>query len=116
MLILYLACGIALLPLSHPEQLLSLTVPQIFLLIFCALNTLIGYGAFAEALEHWDASRVSAAITVVPLVTVGGMYLVTTVFPTYLRSEGLNLLSIFGACLVVVGSMAASLFKPAQKL
>jgi drug/metabolite transporter (DMT)-like permease len=116
MLILYLVCGLALLPLSHPEQLLLLTPSQIFLLLFCALNTLIGYGAFAEALEHWEASRVSAAITVVPLVTVGGMYVVTAVFPTYLTPEGLNPLSVFGACLVVFGAMAASLFKPAQKL
>lgn len=115
MLILYFISALVLLPLSHPSQVLTLSPVEIFLLVFCGLNTLIGYGAFAEALEHWEASRVSAAITVVPLVTVAGMYAVTAVFPHYLSPEGLNLLSVLGACLVVAGSMAAALFKPRKQ-
>ena len=40
-------------------------------LLFCAANTLVAYGAFAAALNHWEASRVSAVLALTPLATLG---------------------------------------------
>ncbi|MFO0213290.1 MAG: DMT family transporter, partial [Pseudanabaena sp.] len=63
LLCLYLSASTLLAPMAHPHRLLTLSALPLAALIFCALNTLIAYGAFAAALEHWEASRVSAVIT-----------------------------------------------------
>ncbi|MFN9481428.1 MAG: DMT family transporter, partial [Pseudanabaena sp.] len=70
LLCLYLSASTLLAPMAHPHRLLTLSALPLAALIFCALNTLIAYGAFAAALEHWEASRVSAVITLAPLVTL----------------------------------------------
>lgn len=59
------------LPFSSPLKISSLGGTEVFLLAFCAINTLVAYGCFAEALNHWEASRVSALLSSVPLMTVG---------------------------------------------
>jgi drug/metabolite transporter (DMT)-like permease len=79
------------------------------MLLFCCANTLIGYGAFAEALEHWEISRVSAVLSLAPLITLTGMWLVEYLFPGVVEPEGLNTLSILGALLVVAGSALSAL-------
>ena len=43
---------------------------QLACLIFCGLNTLVGYGALAEAMARWQAAQVSALITLTPLFTL----------------------------------------------
>ena len=49
-LLLYTLCTIALLPLATLSQVLALSNWQLACLIFCGLNTLVGYGALAEAI------------------------------------------------------------------
>ncbi|MDN3638408.1 DMT family transporter [Simiduia curdlanivorans] len=80
-------------------------------LIFAALNTIVAYGTFAYALQHWEASRVSATITLVPVITLLGVQLTNWLWPALIVVEPMNLLSWIGASLVVVGSMAAALLK-----
>jgi drug/metabolite transporter (DMT)-like permease len=79
------------------------------LLIFCCLNTVVAYGAFAEALHHWEASKVSAVLAVTPLFTILFANLVGWLFPAYLSAQQLNLWSWLGAALVVVGSALTAL-------
>ena len=38
-------------------------------LLFCCLNTLIAYGAYAEAMHLGEVTRVSATVAVSPLFT-----------------------------------------------
>ncbi len=109
MLFLYVGGVLMLFMISHPSQLFQLNRTQLLILIFCGVNTLIAYGSFAEALAHWEASRVSAVITTVPLLTVLAMKFGASLFPNYIIPEVLNSLSILGAALVVVGSMMAAL-------
>ena len=70
MMVIYLSCAALLTPWVHPLQALQLTPVQGWLLLACCLNTLVAYGAFAEALAHWEASRVSATLALTPLVTL----------------------------------------------
>ncbi len=51
--LLYTLCTIALLPLAKPEVIGQLSDWQLACLIFCGLNTLVGYGALAEAMARW---------------------------------------------------------------
>ncbi len=109
MFMIYLACVPLLSPWSSPGQALELDTIGWWLLIFCCLNTLIAYGAFAEALAHWEASRVSAILAITPLVTIASMKVLEYFYPDTLLSEPINLFSIAGALLVVIGSMITAL-------
>lgn len=107
--VLYLGAVLLLLPTSAPLTVRSLEPLQGWLLAFCCANTLIAYGAFAEALEHWEVSRVSAVLSLAPLFTLATMWLVNAFAPGLLQPEALNALSIGGALLVVAGSALCAL-------
>lgn len=109
LLCLYLSASTVLAPMAHPQKLLSLSALPLAALIFCALNTLIAYGAFAAALEHWEASRVSAVITLAPLVTLIASAILPNFVPQFLPPSPLTWLGYLGAIAVVFGSMVISL-------
>jgi len=73
------------------------------------LNTIVAYGCFAEALNCWDASKVSAVLALAPLFTIGSLKLVVFFQPDYAFSDRLGMLSLFGACLLVLGSALTAL-------
>lgn len=108
---IYLVCSAILLPLSTPGQLFSLGISELILLAFLIANTLVAYGCFAESLEHWEASRVSALLSTTPLITIGIVSLLARLNPEMMSPEQLNGLSILGAALVVGGSIAIAVGK-----
>lgn len=109
MMVIYLACALLLTPWAHPLQVLQLSALQFWLLLACCLNTLVAYGAFAEALAHWEASRVSATLSVTPLVTFVAVALAAVWWPDHVQPEQINLLGYAGALLVVLGSALTAL-------
>lgn len=109
LLMLYIGSTIVLSPAAHPSVILNVNVLQAWMFAFCCLNTVFAYGAFAEALKHWEASRVGATLTLTPLFTIGAMWLIEHFAPTLVAPEGLNWLSVLGALIVVGGSMLAAL-------
>lgn len=109
MYLLYVAGTIAFIPVSDFTPLLTMSNLHWLLLIFCCLNTVIAYGAFAEALHHWEASKVSAVLAVTPLFTILFANIIGWLFPAYLTAQQLNLWSWLGAGLVVVGSALTAL-------
>ncbi|KRW59839.1 DMT family transporter [Pseudomonas sp. TTU2014-080ASC] len=104
MMVIYLGCAALLVPWAQPALLVELTPVQGWLLLACCLNTLVAYGAFAEALAHWEASKVSAALAITPLVTFAAVALAAQWWPAYITPEQLNWLAYAGALLVVAGS------------
>ncbi|MBD9414782.1 DMT family transporter [Pseudomonas sp. PDM16] len=109
MMVIYLACALLLSPWAHPMQVLQLSPLQGWLLLACCLNTLVAYGAFAEALAHWEASRVSATLSITPLVTFVAVALAAVWWPDHVQPEQINLLGYGGALLVVMGSALTAL-------
>jgi drug/metabolite transporter (DMT)-like permease len=109
MMVIYLACSALLLPLTAPASILQLTKLQFWLLVGCCLNTLVAYGAFAEALVHWEASRVSATIATTPLFTFAMVAVGSMLWPSVIKPELLNNLAYLGALLVVSGSALVAL-------
>jgi drug/metabolite transporter (DMT)-like permease len=107
--LIYLAASLVLLPLASLEPRLPLDVLGYVLLAFCCVNTVLAYGSFAEALVHWEASRVSAALAVTPLVTIFLSEWLAWLHPGSVQIEPLNGLSLAGAALVVAGSMVCAL-------
>ncbi|MBU7582713.1 MAG: DMT family transporter [Nostoc sp. TH1S01] len=111
MMMIYGGSALFFTPLAKPATIFKLNNLQLGVLIFCALNTLIAYGAFAESLEHWEASRVSAVLTLAPIVTLIAVELVALLTPSLIPAENLTLTGMIGAVLVVAGSMAIALGK-----
>ncbi|MEH2284271.1 MAG: DMT family transporter [Nostoc sp.] len=111
MLIIYGGCALLFTPLARVKSLFILDNFHLGMLIFCALNTLIAYGAFAESLEHWEASRVSAVIALAPIVTLISVAVVSVIAPAWTPPEHFTLIAILGAGLVVTGSVAIALGK-----
>ena len=113
--LIYAFSIVVLLPFISPFSLFQLTQVQAFLLLFCCLNTIVAYGCFAEALNCWDASKVSAVLALAPLFTIGSLKLVVYFQPDYAFSDRLSLLSLFGAALLVVGSVLTALMPVFQQ-
>lgn len=111
MLLIYGGCALLFTPMAAPQTILTLSGLHWGMLLFCGLNTLVAYGAFAEALEHWEASRVSAVLALTPVVTLTSVEVVSSIFPSWISSEQLTVLGLAGAILVVSGSMAIALGK-----
>lgn len=108
MYIIYIAGSIAFIPASDFQPLVNLTLLQWSLLLFCCLNTVVAYGAFAEALHHWEASKVSAVLAITPLITIVSANVVAWIWPQFVPQQ-LNLWSWLGALLVVTGSALTAL-------
>lgn len=108
---IYLFATLALWPLAHPSALLQMDSLHVAALAYCAVNTLGAYGAFAEALAHWEASRVSVVLSLTPLLTVATVEAVHAIAPALAKPERIAILGWCGAALVVAGSMVSSLMK-----
>ena len=112
MVIFYWLGTLAFLPFSDFSALPQLSNMQWLLIVFCGLNTLIGYGSFAEAMAHIEASKVSAILALTPLVTVSVAHLIPL---EGLAVEPITALTLCGAALVAGGSMLTALSKPDRR-
>ncbi len=111
MFIAYIAASLLFFPSAEVFSVSALTGVQWILLLFCCLNTFIAYGSFAEALEHWEASRVGAVLAITPLITIACAYFTSHLFPGYITIESVNTTSLLGAGILVLGSLIAALAK-----
>lgn len=107
--LIYMFSIVVLVPFISPASLFQLSEMQVYLLLFCCLNTIVAYGCFAEALNCWDASKVSAVLALAPLFTIGSLKLVVFLQPDYAFSDRLSMLSLLGALLLVIGSVLTAL-------
>lgn len=94
---------------AHPAAVVALDGLQLGMLVFCCANTVIAYGCFAEALEHWEVSRVSAVVTLAPVFTVLGVPAAGWLWPAVAPAEALSGWNLLGAAMVVGGSMTTAL-------
>jgi drug/metabolite transporter (DMT)-like permease len=107
--LLYTLCTIALLPLADPMVIKQLSGWQLSCLVFCGLNTLVGYGALAEAMARWQAAQVSAFITLTPLFTLLFSDLLALAWPDFFAVPMLNVMGYIGAFVVVAGAMYSAI-------
>ncbi len=109
MLCIYVGCFLCFSPGARPGALAALSGGALAVLLFCAANTLVAYGAFASALSHWEASRVSAVLSLTPLATLGFATLAAALFPAAMPAEAISATSLAGAATVVGGSLLVTL-------
>jgi len=111
LLLIYIAGTLCFLPAASPLQVEKLDSIGLGMLAFAALNTIVAYGSFGIAMTHWEASRVSAVITLSPLLTLLFIFFINTLYPGFIQTEPLDWLNWVGATLVVGGSILASMGK-----
>lgn len=109
MLFIYIFAALILIPTTAPASLMTLSTAAWVAVIFCAINTLGAYGAFAEALNHWEASRVSAILALIPLGTMLSTWIATQLWPQWITQEQIGIMGWSGALMVVCGSIITSL-------
>ena len=112
LVVVYFGSVLLLLPTASPGSVLRLDALRFWLLLFAALNTVIAYGAFSEALAHWEASRVNAVLSLTPIATLLMIRIGSTLWPGVVPAEPLTVPSSVGATLVVVGSITIALGQP----
>lgn len=108
LMIAYVVGTFALLPLSAPAKLMTLDALALVLLAAIIAVYIVSYLALGTAMQHWEASRVSAMITLTPLFTLVFSHVIAALFPGYLQPEAHDLISWGGAALVVAGSFLAA--------
>jgi drug/metabolite transporter (DMT)-like permease len=111
MLCLYVAGALIFTPFAAPSRLLEIDGVQLGALVFCTVNMLLSYATFSEALDHVEATRVSAIISSVPLGTLAAIHAASLFAPTIFAPEAISNVGIAGATLVVCGSLLTSLGK-----
>lgn len=108
LLIIYFGCGIVLTPFATPSQVIGLDGWLLVGFIYCCINTFIGYGAYAEALNHWDATKVSVITILLPIFTMIFSHLGYALFPNAFPELQMNGLSYLGAFVVVGGTILSA--------
>lgn len=107
--VMYIGCALVFTPFTEVSQVLQLNGGALFCFIYCCLNTLVGYGAYAEALNRWDVSKVSVVTTLMPLVTILLSYLLHLFSPQNFPALDLNVTSYIGAFVVVCGAIFSAI-------
>jgi len=107
--LLFIACALVILPATRPLAVLDLDARGFSALLFCILNSVLGYGCFSLALQRWDVTRVSAVTTTAPLFTLAFMTAAARLDIEWIEAEPINLPAVIGALMVVGGSMLAAL-------
>ncbi|MBF0751372.1 MULTISPECIES: DMT family transporter [Pasteurellaceae] len=109
LLMMYFGCVIVFTPMAEFSQVNTLTPLALICFIYCCLNTLIGYGAYAEALNRWEVSKVSVVVTLVPLFTILFSHIAHTLSPEHFSAPELNSISYIGAFIVVCGAILSAI-------
>ncbi|WP_445355833.1 DMT family transporter [Microbulbifer sp. EKSA008] len=109
LVVIYIAGTLFFLPMAEPMKVSHLGWLEWVLLAFLTANTLIAYGAFSKSLAHWEASSVSATLSLVPVITLLFSTLISSIWPDYIAVEPLNWISWAGAGAVVLGSALAAI-------
>jgi len=107
--VIYVFAVIALAPWARLDAFSALQLGAWIAVLYCALNTLAAYGAFAEALEHMEASRVSAILALSPLMTYLSSLLAHQFIPDIIHLESIAAVGAIGGALVIGGAMLTSL-------
>lgn len=106
---LYIVSALSFTGMAEPGQLMKLDSIGWWALIYSCVNTVVGYGAFAEAMNYWDASRVSAVLALTPLMTLASIAVGHHFMPMAVGAEALNWSSWVGAFVTIVGSIVVAM-------
>lgn len=111
LLFIYAFASVVLLFGSDHGSYTTITATQWWAIAYACVNTVGAYGAFAEALNYWQASRVGMVLAMTPVFTLLFINAFAAFFPNLLAKETVHIFGYLGIAMIVSGSMLASLKK-----
>jgi len=102
-LVIYLVPVILMIPLVDFGAMADFSWPVWALLVFLGLNTLLAYGAIAEAFRFIPANKVGIIVTLNPIITITTMALLSTIGVGWIGAEHISVYGLIGAGLIVTG-------------
>ena len=102
-LLVYGAAAVALVPLVEWNEFDNSNAAGWIVLIFLGMNTLLAYGTLAEAVECVPLSLISILITLNPLITLAGMWVLNTFWVESLPAENIGWTGYLGGAVAVGG-------------
>lgn len=111
LLFIYIFASFTLLWNTQFNTFSGLTTTQWVAVTYACINTIFAYGAFAEALNHWQASRVGMVLATTPVATLIFINTFAAFFPHLVQPENIQWIGTIGVMLIVSGSIMASLKK-----
>ena len=108
-LLIYIIGFCVLLPFSDVYQLMNMQLVHVLALLFCCANTIVAYGAFTEALNIWQAAKVSAVLAMAPIFTFLSMSVAVSWLPQHFTASYLDHWAYIGAAVVIIGSALTAL-------
>ena len=114
LLYIYASGLILLMPFSEFDAFAKMQPNQWIIAVFCAVNTLIAYGSFAQAMRYWPTAQVGASVALTPIFSFSFTVLVVTLgwWPQKIMANALHSSALFGIILVV-GSVLTVQLMPA---
>lgn len=108
---IYVYALIVMLPFSSPSHLLNMSTSDAWIAAFCCLNTLIAYGAFAQAMRYWQTVQVSASIALTPVMSfvLTELCVALGLWTSSISSSHADLLSLFGMSVVIISAINVQL-------
>jgi len=101
---IYVGATVILAGFTAPLSVRHLSALELVMLALSCANTLVAYGALAEALTSAGAATVGAVLAVGPVATLIVTWISNTVSPNFFAPDLLNGATVLGACVVTVGS------------
>ena len=108
---IYCFASLVLIFWSRFDAFAQINSTQWWAIAYACINTVIAYGAFAEALNHWNASRVGMVLAITPVITLAAINTFAFFFPGLMSPESIHTFGFIGVLFIVTGSMLASLKK-----
>ncbi|MBL7666249.1 MAG: DMT family transporter [Bacteriovoracaceae bacterium] len=103
--IIYIVAGSIFCFLADYQSLTTVPLDVWPLIIFLGLNTLIAYGALAEALKRAPSNEISIIITVNPILTIIIMEILAFFNVGWINPEDISWRGYLGAFLVILGAI-----------
>ncbi len=108
---IYVFASVVLFFWSDLDSYQNINSSQWIAIAYACINTVVAYGAFGEALSHWNASRVGMVLALTPVTTLLFINTFAHIFPHLLTAETIRTIGYVGMAFIVSGSMLASLKK-----
>jgi len=104
LLLIYIGAAALLAAFTAPAHVVTLSARELVMLALSCMNTLVAYGALAEALRDAGAATVGAVLAVGPVATLIVTYISNRVSPGFFAPDLLNAATVLGAFAVTAGS------------
>lgn len=114
LLFFYVASAFGLAGFAQIPELFTISSHELTLLLIVCASNLLAFVFFAEAMNHWDVTRVSALSCLTPFFTLGALAILRSTTDLDLPVEVMSPSSYLGAILVVSGSVVVT-FASRQK-